>query len=90
MANEAPTLIPTKYSDFADIFSPELASELPEHTRINDHSIELVDDWQPPYGSIYSLAQVELETLKTYIETTFEKWFHQTLQLPSKSSYPFW
>ena len=44
VANEAPTSILTKYSDFADVFSPELASELPEYTRINDHAIKLVDN----------------------------------------------
>ena len=40
---EAPTKIPIEYADFADVFSPDLASELPEHTGINDYSIELVD-----------------------------------------------
>ena len=29
--------------DFADVFSPDLASGLSEHTRINDCAIELVD-----------------------------------------------
>ena len=81
VANETPTSIPTEYSDFADVFSPELASELPEHTGINDHAIELVDDWQPPYGPIYSLGPVELETLKTYIETNLKNGFIR----PSKS-----
>ena len=81
VANEAPTSIPTEYSDFADVFSPELASELPEHTGINDHAIELVDDWQPPYGPIYSLGPVELEILKTYIETNLKNGFIR----PSKS-----
>ena len=38
----APTKVPVEYTDFA--FSPDLASELPEHTGINDHAIELVDD----------------------------------------------
>ena len=64
MANEASTLIPTKYSDFANIFSPELALELSEYTGINDHAIKLVDDWQPLYRPIYSLESVKLETLK--------------------------
>ena len=40
VANEAPTSIPTKYSDFADVFSPELGSELLEHTGINYHAIK--------------------------------------------------
>ena len=44
VANETFTSIPTKYSDFADIFSPELASKLLEHTGINDHAIELGDN----------------------------------------------
>ena len=44
VANEAPTSIPTKYSDFVDVFSPELALELPKHTGINDHAIELMDN----------------------------------------------
>ena len=43
IAEEALTKIPAEYSDFADIFSPDLASELSEHTGINNHAIELVD-----------------------------------------------
>ena len=69
IAKEAPTKVPVEYSDFADIFSPDLTSELPEHTGINDHNIELVDGQQQPYGPIYSLGPVKLETLKTYIKT---------------------
>lgn len=34
----------SEYPDFADVFSPKLATKLSEHTRINDHAIELVDD----------------------------------------------
>ena len=41
IAEEAPTKVPVEYADFA--FSPDLASELPEYTEINDHAIELVD-----------------------------------------------
>ncbi len=44
-ADEAPTKVSSEYADFADIFSPKLAAELPKHTGINDHTIELVDDW---------------------------------------------
>ena len=43
IAKEAPTKVPVEYLDFADVFSPELASELPEHAGINDHAIELVE-----------------------------------------------
>ena len=36
--------VESRYADFADVFSPKLATELPEHTGINDYIIELVDD----------------------------------------------
>ncbi len=39
-ADEAPTEVPSEYVDFADVFSPKLAAELPEHTGINDYVIE--------------------------------------------------
>ena len=81
IAEEAPTKVPAKYSDFADVFSPNLASKLPKHTKINDHTIELVEGQQPPYGPIYSLGPVELETLKAYIETNLANGFIR----PSKS-----
>lgn len=44
VVNEALTLISTEYFDCTDVFSPELASELFEHTKINDHAIELAND----------------------------------------------
>ena len=40
---QAPTKVPVEYVDFANVFSPDLVSELPEHFGINDHAIELVD-----------------------------------------------
>ena len=43
IAKAAPIKVPAEYLDFADVFSPDLASELPEHTEINNHTIELVE-----------------------------------------------
>ncbi len=80
-ADEALTEVPSKYADFADIFSPKLAAKPPEHTGINDHAIELVNNRQPPYGLIYSLAYMELETLKAYIKNNLTSSFIR----PSKS-----
>ena len=45
IAKKTPTKIPVKYSDFTNVFSPNLAFELPEHSGINNHSIELVDGY---------------------------------------------
>ena len=48
---------------------------LPEHIEINMHAIDLEKDKQPSYGPIYSLGLVELEILKTYIETNLANGF---------------
>ena len=65
--NEAPTEVPIEYSDYSNVFLVENMSELPENTGINKHAINLEENKQLFFGSIYSLSQVELETLKTYI-----------------------
>ena len=65
----------TKYSDFSNVFLDEKALILPEVTKLNQHAIELQEDQQPPYKSIYSLGPVELKTLKTYIETNLTNGF---------------
>lgn len=43
MANKAPTTILLEYSDYADIFSPSLAAELSEYSKINVHVIDSID-----------------------------------------------
>lgn len=64
-----------EYSNFADIFSLELASELYEHIVINDHAIILIDKQQLSYRSIFNLGLVEIETLKTCIKTNLANGF---------------
>ena len=81
IAEKALIKVSAEYSDFADVFSPHLATELLEHTEINTHAIDLEEGNQPPYGSIYSLKPVELETLKIYIENNLANGFIR----PSKS-----
>ncbi len=79
--DESHTKILSKYADFVDVFLPKLVVELPEYTRINNHILELVDDWQPPYDLIYDLGLVELEILKAYIKNNLANGFIR----PSKS-----
>ena len=81
--DEAPTKVSSKYTDYADIFSFDLAMELPENTNINEYAIELQDNKQPFYEPIYSLGPVELETLKTYIETYLKTGFIQPSKFPA-------
>ena len=67
--------IPAKYSNYAHVFSFDLAMKRPENTEINKHIIKLIDEKQPLYKLIYALNLVELETLKTYIETHLKTGF---------------
>ena len=64
-----------EYSDYSNIFSAKYVAELLEYTGINDHAIELEENKQPLFSPIYSLDSVELETLKTYIETNLANSF---------------
>ena len=90
IAKEALTKVPAKYSDFADVFSPDLVSKLSEHSKINNHAIKLVDGYQqPPYGPIYSLKPLELETLKVYIETNLANGFIKPSKSPAKAPILF-
>ena len=83
-ANKAFTKVPSKYADFADIFLQKLVAKLPKHTRIHDHVIELANDWQPPYGAIYSLGLIELVTLKAYIENNLVNGFIKLSKSPAR------
>ena len=77
------TGIPAEYSDFSNVFSSNSAAELLEHTRINNHPINLLDDKQLPYDLIYSLRLVELETLKTYIKANLASGLIRPSKFPS-------
>ena len=78
-----------KYSNFSNVFSSDSAAELPKYTEINNHSINLVDDKQPPYSSIYSPGPVELEKLKTYIETNLASGFIRPSKSPARAPILF-
>ena len=69
------TGIPAEYSDFFNVFSSNSAAELLEHTGINDHLIDLLNNKQLPYSSIYSPGPMKLEMLKTYIKANLTSSF---------------
>ena len=77
------TDLSAEYSNFSNIFSSESAVEQPEHTGINNHPINLLDDKQPPYNPIYSLGPLELETLKTYIKANLASSFIRPFKSPA-------
>lgn len=67
-----------KYQDYAYVFSLKLVIEQPKNTSSNKYAIDLIEDKQLPYGPIYILSPIELETLKTYIKTNLKSEFIQT------------
>ena len=89
IVKEVSTKVPAKYSDFADVFSLDLASKLSKYTKINNYNIKLVDGQQLSYKPIYSLGPVELETLKAYIETNLVNGFIKSSKLFAGTSILF-
>ena len=80
-------IISSKYANYINIFSLDVTTKLPEHTRINNHLIDLMDDKQSLYDPIYSLKLVKLETLKIYIKTNLANGFIDCLSYPPVLQY---
>lgn len=74
------TKISAKYTNYTDIFSPDLVIDLPKNTGINEYIIELLDGTQLPYGPIYTFSPGELHTLKIYIKTHLKTGFIQSFK----------
>ena len=87
--DKALTEVPAEYSDYSNVFSAENAAKFPENTRMNEHATKLEEDKQPSFGPIYGLGPVELETLKTYIETNLANGFIQPSKSPAGASILF-
>ncbi len=88
-ANVARTVdLPPEYVEYSDVFSDSGAAELPSHGPA-DHAIDLIDEKQPPYGPIYSLNEVELDTLRGYIETNLANGFIRPSTSPAGSPILF-
>lgn len=70
--------LPKEYEDYADVFSEEGASMLPDFTRVR-HAIPIVEGGDVPYGPIYPLSANELSVLRDYIETNLNRgWIRQS------------
>ena len=68
-------IILVKYLDYSNIFLKKLARVLSKQTDINKHTNKLKDRKQTSFKLIYSLSQVVLKILKTYIKTNFANSF---------------
>jgi len=73
---EAPDLsnVPSKYHEFADVFSKTKAKVLTPH-YLYDFKINLEEGAQPPVGPIYIFLASEQEILKEFIEENLNMGF---------------
>ena len=67
---EVRKLVPEKYYDYLDIFSPDEVKWLSDHWPYNI-DIELEEGKTPPFGPIYSLSQDKWKALFEYIKHNF-------------------
>src|SRR6202022_2772400 len=74
--------LPLKYTDYADVFSEEEANRLPDENA-RQHSIDLIDGQEPPYGPIYNLSEKELKVLREYLETSLQNGWIQRSSSPA-------
>ena len=73
LKSDTPPTVPTYLTAYQDVFDNKAAGMVPEHGRLNDHAIDVVEDKEPPYGPLYNLSQTELQVLREYLEDATEK-----------------
>ena len=83
-ATSSPLELPSKYSEYADVFSEEGANTLPDE-RARHHAIDLIEGRDPPYGPIYSLSEKELAVLRDYLNSSLEKGWIQRSTSPIRA-----
>ena len=83
VSDEAPdlSLIPEEYHDYADVFNKAKAMELAPH-RPYDLKIDLEEGSSPPIVPMYPLSQVELKTLREFIDEHLRTGFIRSSSSP--------
>ena len=87
---ESPTIpeVPVKYQEYSKVFSKIEAAKLPPHRKY-DHKIPLKEGTTVPYGPMYSMSKLELETLHEYIQENLAKGFIRRSESPAGSPVLF-
>ena len=76
--------VPEEYHDFADVFNKAKADTLALH-RPYDLKINLEEGISPPVGPMYSLSQLELETLREFIKEHLDIGFIRSTSSPFRA-----
>lgn len=64
---QALSKVPERFREFLPIMSKQAAQRLPDHQPW-DHSIDLMEGKNPPWGPLYAMSTRELDTLKPWLE----------------------
>jgi Reverse transcriptase (RNA-dependent DNA polymerase)/RNase H-like domain found in reverse transcriptase/Integrase zinc binding domain/Chromo (CHRromatin Organisation MOdifier) domain/Integrase core domain len=75
-------VLPEEYRDFADVFEENEDEHLPQVSSVR-HSIETEEGKPVPYGPLYPLSQLELRTLREYLEDSLRKGWIQESTSPA-------
>lgn len=81
--------VPMEYLNFTNVFSFNFTAKLSEHSKINNHLINLKQGKQSLYRPIYSLKPMKLKTLKIYIKTNLASNFIRLSKSPAGISIRF-
>jgi hypothetical protein len=82
------TIVPPEYHDYLKIFEKANANKLPPH-RPSDHTIPLMDGFQPPFHPLHSLSHAELEELRRWLDENVSKGFIRTSSSPAAAAFLF-
>jgi len=80
--------LPIEYHEFLDVFSKKEADKLPPH-RSYDHTIQLKEGSEPPFGPLYDMSRDELLVLREYLEEHLGKGFIRSSRSPAASPVLF-
>lgn len=80
--------LPVALHDFADVFSPQLAEQLPPH-RPYDHDIKLKEGVELPFGPLYAMSRDELKVLRDWLDENLRKGFIRPSASPVASPVLF-
>jgi hypothetical protein len=65
--SDALELVPKKFRKWINIITKEAADRIPEY-KPYDYVINLKEGESPPWGPVYALNKVELETLREWVK----------------------
>lgn len=80
--------VPKHYHNFLALLSSEGAEGLPRHSKF-DHTIPLLPNSEPPFASLYNMADFELKILKEYLDNMLKKGFIRPSESPAGASLFF-